>query len=88
MGGDQVILDLRARLRGLGEEVDMHLIRPAFRPLMAEMSEIEARRLVAGLAKGERGPGPVVVAVNKNVVGAWQGRAADEAIDTVQITPS
>jgi hypothetical protein len=55
---------------------------------VAEMSEIEARRLVAGLTEGQCGPGPVIVAANENVVGPGQSRAADKGIDAVEITPS
>ena len=88
MGGDEVSLDLAALFGRFNEEVDMHLVRAAFRALVAQVSEIEARRLVAGLPEGERGAGSVLVAANEDVVGSRQGRAADQAIDTVEIAPS
>ena len=88
MGGDEVSLDLAALFGRFGEEVDMHLVRAAFRALVAQVSEIEARRLVAGLPEGERGAGSVLVAANEDVVGSRQGRAADQAIDAVEIAPS
>ena len=88
MGGKQVGLDLTARIGAIGEKMDMYLVRPAFRALMAEMSEIEARSLVLRLAEGQGSPGAVVVTANENIVGPRQSRAADEAVNAVEITPS
>ena len=95
VGGDalemrfgEVALDLRPLIRGLGQEVDMHLIGAEPSALMAEMGKVERDRVVLGLAEGERGPRAVVMAADEDVIGAWKGRAADQRVDTVQITPA
>src|SRR5262245_8811760 len=85
MGGEEVGLDLAALFGRFGEEMNVHLVRAAFRALVAEVSEIEARRLVAGLAEGQCRPRPVLVAANENVVGSGQGRAADQAINAMEV---
>src|SRR5262245_48897741 len=88
MGGEEVGLDLAALFGRFGEEMNVHLVRAAFRALVAEVSEIEARRLVPGLAEGQCRPRSVLVAAHENVVGPGQGWAADQAIDAVEITPA
>src|SRR4029078_4775885 len=95
VGGDalemrfgEVALDLRPLIRRLGQEVDMHLIGAELRTLMAEMGKVERDRVVLGLAEGERCPRAVVMAADEDVIGSWKGRAADQRVDAMQITPA
>ena len=88
MGGEEIGLNRCARIGILGQEMDMHLIGPAFGALVAEMGEIEARNVVPGLTEDKRRPRPVVMAANKDVICPRQGRAADQGVDAVQITPA
>ena len=84
----EVALDLRPLIRRLGQEVDMHLIGAELRTLMAEMGKVERDRVVLGLAEGERCPRAVVMAADEDVIGSWKGRAADQRVDAMQITPA
>ena len=54
MRGDQIGLHQRACIATLRQQVDMHLVGAAFGALVAEMGEIEGRRVVLSLAEGER----------------------------------
>ena len=87
MSCSQVGLDQRTVVGVLGQEVDMHLVGADLGALMAEMGEIEGDGVVLGLAERERNTPPVVVAADEDIVHARQSRAADQAVDAVQIAP-
>jgi hypothetical protein len=79
-------LDLGTIFDGLGQKVDMHLVGPDLRALMAEIGKVQRIGIILGLTEGERHADPVVITANEDVVGPRQGRAADQRVDAVQVT--
>src|SRR5436190_14767205 len=82
----EVSLGEQALVGALSQKVDMHLVGADLRALMTEMGEVKSDRIVLGLAEGERHAAPVVIAADQDVIGPWQGRAADQRVHAMQVT--
>ena len=84
----QVALNIRPLLGSLGQKVNVHLIGPELRTLMAKVGKVKRDRVVLGLAEGKRRPGAVVLAADEDVIGPGKRGAADQGVDAVEIPAS
>ena len=84
----QVALNIRPLLGSLGQKVNVHLIGPELRTLMAKVGKVKRDRVVLGLAEGKRRPSAVVLAADEDVIGPGKRGAADQGVDAVEIPAS
>ena len=86
MGPGQIGLDGIARLGGLGQEVDVHLVGAQLGTLMAQMGQIERVGVAFGLTESKGFPRPVLATADQDVINLGEGRAADQAVNAVQVS--